>query len=94
MSLEFNPILDRIERELKACRMQTLNLETRMEKIEVKLDDMNQENILASLVFNGLKQTPGVDLKTTLLNVLSTQMGVTDLLAKKLLEKFSPISLN
>lgn len=88
VSLEFNPILDRIERELKMYRMQTRNLENRIEKIEVKLDDIDQENMLDSLVFNGLKQKPGVDLKTTMLSVLSTRMGVTGISSGELSSVF------
>ena len=37
VSLEFNPILDRIERELKARRMLTLNLKNRIEKLNSSL---------------------------------------------------------
>ena len=68
--------------------MQTLNLENRIEKIEVKLDDINQENILDSLVFSGLKQKLGVDLKPTWLNVLSIQTGVTSMSSGKLSSVF------
>ena len=88
VSLKFNPILDCIERELKACKMQSLNLENRIETIEVKLDDMNQENNLDSLVLNSLKQKPGVDLKMTLLHVLSTHMDVTGMSSDELSSVF------
>ncbi|KAK2710012.1 hypothetical protein QYM36_013629 [Artemia franciscana] len=41
-SLELHLVLDRIKRELKAYRLDTSNLENRVEKLEVILDDITQ----------------------------------------------------
>ena len=56
VSLELNSILDQIEQDLKAIRMQTLNLQNQLEKLDIKLGNMNQDlkttflNVLLTLM--------------------------------------------
>jgi len=41
ISLESNPALYRVKHELKAYRLQTSNLDNRLDKLELKLDDIS-----------------------------------------------------
>ncbi|XP_065584469.1 uncharacterized protein LOC136043481, partial [Artemia franciscana] len=51
-------------------------LEERVKKIESRLDDIEQENRLDSLIFSGVKQAPGADVKSCINNIISDKMGV------------------
>ena len=43
------------------------------------LDAYDQESLLDSLVFHGVKQLPGVDAPTTISHNINSKMSVTDL---------------
>ena len=77
--LEFNPNFAKIEQALSSLRTQIENLEERIARIEEKLDDYDQESLLDSLVFHGVKQLPGVDTRTTISSIINSKMSVTDL---------------
>ena len=46
--------------------------------VEEMVDDYDQEYLLDSLVFHGVKQLPRVDTRTTISRILSSKMSVTD----------------
>ena len=56
ITLEFNPKFAKIEQALLgSLRFQIENLEERIGRIEKKLDNYDQESMLDSLVFHGVK---------------------------------------
>ena len=79
VTLELNPKFAKIEQALSSQRTQIENLEERISRIKKKLDDYDQESLLDSLVFHGVKQLPGVDTRTTIFQIINNKMSVTDL---------------
>lgn len=77
VSLEFNPKLEQLLVSVKNIKGLIENLENRIAKLEVKIDDYEQEKQLGTLVFHGIKQQPGVDLKSTILNIASQKLGLS-----------------
>ena len=67
ISVEYNPKFLKIEKSLKILRKQIENLEERIEKLEVKLDDFDQDSLLDSFAFYGLRQQHNFDLQTTMI---------------------------
>ena len=47
-----------------------------MKKIESRLDDIEEEDRQDSLIFSGVKQAPGADVKSCINNIISDKMGV------------------
>ncbi|KAK2709673.1 hypothetical protein QYM36_013374 [Artemia franciscana] len=45
--------------------------------MESRIDDFEQGKLLDSLVFNGVKQLPGEDMKATTTNIITQKMGAT-----------------
>ena len=78
VTLEFNPKFAKIEHTPSSLRNQIENLEERISRIETKLDDYDQESLLDSLVFHGVKQLPRVDTRTTISRIINSKMSVTD----------------
>jgi hypothetical protein len=56
------------------------NLENRVAKLEVKINDYEQEKQLGTVVFHGVYQQPGADLKSTILNIAPQKMGLSSAL--------------
>ena len=74
--LEYNPKFESIQQSIKSLRTETENLEERIDRVELKLDGYDQNALLDSLVFQGIKQKQGVSLKPNLLGVINQNMGV------------------
>ena len=74
--LEYYPKYQSIKPSLKSLMTEIENLEEQIERLELKLDGYDQNALLDSLVIQGIKQKPGVSLKTTLLGVSNQNMGV------------------
>ena len=51
-------------------------LEERVKKIENRLDKIEQEDRLDSLIFSGVKEAPGADEKSCINSITSYKMGV------------------
>ena len=47
-----------------------------MKKIEKRLDDIGREYRLDSLIFSGVKQAPGADVKLCISSIISEKMGI------------------
>ena len=77
--LEFTPRFDRIEKDLKICQNQLELLENRVARVEAKLDDADQELRLDTLLFNGVKQPPGVEVKDATMNIIRNKMAFSGL---------------
>ena len=75
ITLEYNVKFEKIEKLFSSLDSQIQSLELRVATIEEKLDDYEQERLLDSLVFFGVKQDPGNDLGTTVLDIVK-RMGV------------------
>ena len=88
ISLEFHPKFVKIEQTLSSQRNQIENLEERISRIEKKLDDYDQESLLDSLVFHGVKQLPGVDTRTTISRIINSKMSVTDVSSSDLINVY------
>jgi len=78
--LEFQPKFASLEKELSIVKNQVLLLENRIAKIEVSLDDLEQESKLDSLIFAGVKQSPGSTVKYAVLGIIHAKMELTDIL--------------
>ena len=76
LMVEYSPKFDFIEKQLKSLKNSFMILEERVKKIESRLDDIEQENRLDSLIFSGVKQAPGADVKSCINNIISDKMGV------------------
>ena len=77
VSLEFTPKFQSILQSYKSLKAEVQGLENRVQQMESRIDDFEQEKLLDSLVFNGVKQLPGEDLKATTMNIITQKMGVT-----------------
>ena len=76
LMVEYSPKFDFIEKQLKSLKNSFMILEERVKKIESRLDDIEQEDRLDSLIFSGVKQAPGADVKSCINNIISDKMGV------------------
>ena len=77
MALEFPPKFQSILKSSKSSKVEIQDLENRFANMKSRIDDFDQEKLLDSLVFNGVKQLPGEDLKATTTNIITQKMGVT-----------------
>ncbi|KAK2701669.1 hypothetical protein QYM36_019687, partial [Artemia franciscana] len=62
--------------QLKSLKNSFMILEERVKKIESRLDDIEQEDRLDSLIFSSAKQFAGADVKSCINDIISDKMGV------------------
>ena len=79
ISVECNLKFEKLEKSLKTLKILIENLEERVNRIEMRLDDYDQEVLLNSLVIHGMKQQPGVNLNTTVIDLVKQKLGVSDI---------------
>ena len=79
IAVEYNPKLEKLEKSLKTLKPLIENLEERVNRIEMRFDDYDQEVLLNSLVIHGMKQQPGVNLNTTVIDLVKQKLGVSDI---------------
>ena len=72
--MEYTPKFTETEKQLKSMKSHLESLDDRMLRIERRIDDIDQDLRLNSLIFNGVKQHPNSDLRTTMLNILRRKM--------------------
>ena len=76
LMVEYSPKFDFIEKQLKSLKNSFMLLEERVKKIENRLVDIEQEDRLNSLIFSGVKQALGADVKSCINSIISDKMGV------------------
>ena len=85
ISVEYNGKFDNIGKVLKGLRAQIESPENRIAKMEDRLYEYKQETQLDSLVFVRVKQTPCVDLKVTMHNIINDKMGFSAYMSDRIL---------
>ena len=76
VTLEFNSKFAKIEQALGSLIFQIENLDERTGQKERKLDYYEQESMLDSFVFHGVKQLSCVDTHTTISSIINSKMSV------------------
>ena len=79
LMIEFNPKFQRIEKSLKGLSNELENLEDRLNRLENKLDSYEQESLLDSLVFHGVRQKTGVDTRSAVLLTINQKMSLPEI---------------
>ena len=72
--VEYTPKFTEIEKQLKSMKSHLESLDDRILRIECCIDDIDQDSRVDLLMLNGVKQSPNLDLKTTILNILRGKM--------------------
>ncbi|KAK2706897.1 hypothetical protein QYM36_014811 [Artemia franciscana] len=72
--VEYTLKFTEIEKQLKSMKSLLGSLDARILQIERRIYDIEQDSRLDSLMFNGVKQNPTSDLKTTMLNIHQEKM--------------------
>lgn len=76
--VQYSAKFDEIENKLRALQNANLALENRVEQLEARLDDIEQEKRLNQLVFHGVDHSGGLPISECVLNVITDKMQISD----------------
>ena len=78
ISLEYNAKFEKIETTLRKLYNAVNLLENKISNLEDKFDQLEQDALLDSLIFYGVKPNPNVELRENLNGVITQIMGLQD----------------
>ena len=81
--IEYNTKFKRMDQALKGIRNQIENLEESINKIKMKFDILDQDRLLDSVVFHGVKQQSWMDIQPAVLHTLNQKCPCPRLLRPK-----------
>ena len=80
IAVEYSPKFAKLEKLLTTLKKNQIeNPEERVNRIEIRLDDYDQEVLLHSPVIHDMKQQRGVNLNTTVIDLVKQKLGVSDI---------------